>query len=94
MTESEPIRVLPANEAAWQDLQDIFGDRGPGHRCQCQRYRLRPGESFGRQSIEERAARLREQTNAGMPEAGTSGLVVASARSCTSAPAVSSLAPG
>ena len=75
MTDDEPITVLPANEAAWQDLKDIFGDRGPGHRCQCQWYKLRPGETFGRQRVEERAARLREQTNAGTPQAGTSGLI-------------------
>jgi len=75
MTDEVPVTVVPANEAAWQDLQAIFGDRGPGHRCQCQRYKLRPGEAFGRQPVEERAARLREQTNVGTPEGGTSGLL-------------------
>ncbi|GAA1934172.1 GNAT family N-acetyltransferase [Nocardioides marmoribigeumensis] len=54
----------------------MFGDRGPGPRCWCQRYRLGPGESFGSFPAEERAARLRDQTSCGDPGAGTtSGLV-------------------
>lgn len=70
-----PTTILAANEVSWQDLQDVFGCRGSAHRCQCQRYKLAPGEAFSKQPIEERAARLRQQTGAGRPEAGTSGLV-------------------
>ncbi len=70
------IRVVPANEATWEDLQRVLGTRGQGALCQCQRYRLRPGETFSRSPVEERAERLHEQTNAGCPEAeSTSGLV-------------------
>lgn len=70
------IRIVPANEATWEDLQQVLGTRGQGALCQCQRYRLRPGETFARSPVEERAQRLCEQTNAGDPEAeSTSGLV-------------------
>ena len=70
------ISIVPANEASWDDLQTVFGVRGQGARCQCQRYKLRPRESFGSFPVEERAFRLRRQTDCGHPEsATTSGLV-------------------
>ncbi len=70
------LAVVPANEASWEDLQAVFGTRGQGARCQCQRYKLRPRESFASFPAEERAQRLREQTDAGSPDSGTtSGLV-------------------
>jgi GNAT superfamily N-acetyltransferase len=70
------ISIVPANEATWEDLQAIFGTRGQGARCQCQRYKLRPGEHFAGFPVEERAFRLREQTDCGHPESDTtSGLV-------------------
>jgi GNAT superfamily N-acetyltransferase len=77
VTESErPIAVLPANEASWDDLQTVFGSRGSAPRCQCQRFKLHRRESFAGFPVEERAHRLREQTNAGDPESETtSGLV-------------------
>ncbi|MEP6681490.1 MAG: GNAT family N-acetyltransferase [Chloroflexota bacterium] len=44
--------------------------------CQCQRFKLRRLESFGSFPAEERARRLREQTNSGNPRAdSTSGLI-------------------
>jgi hypothetical protein len=49
------IAVVPANEAGWEDLQAIIGTRGPASRCQCQRYKLRPRESFAAFPAEERA---------------------------------------
>lgn len=68
--------VVPANEASWDDLQCIFGSRGQAARCQCQRYKLAPRESFASVPDEERAYRLRQQTDCGYPQAGaTSGLV-------------------
>jgi GNAT superfamily N-acetyltransferase len=70
------IRVVPANEASWEDLQAVFGARGPAALCQCQRYKLRPREAFRNFPVEERARRLREQTRCGDPAAeATSGLV-------------------
>ena len=70
------IGVVPANEASWADLQAIFGTRGVGSRCWCQRYKLRPRESFAGFPAEERAHRLRDQTDCGHPGSErTSGLV-------------------
>ena len=70
------LSVVPANEASWEDLQTVFGTRGQAARCQCQRYKLRPRESFRSFPVEERAQRLREQTDCGHPGSGTtSGLV-------------------
>lgn len=68
--------MVPANQATWADLQAVFGARGPASRCHCQRYKLQPREAFARFPVEERADRLRQQTDAGHPEAeSTSGLV-------------------
>src|SRR4051794_17994781 len=73
---STVISVVPANEASWEDLQTVFGTRGAASRCQCQRYKLRPGEAFAKFSVDERAHRLRQQTGCEDPEAdSTSGLV-------------------
>jgi GNAT superfamily N-acetyltransferase len=76
-TAAEPaISVVPANEASWDDLRAIFGTRGPASRCQCQRFKLQPKESFGSFPAEERGHRLREQTDCDHPESDTtSGLV-------------------
>lgn len=70
------LRIVPANQSRWEDLQMIFGGRGPGYRCQCQRYKLQPRESFAAMPIEERQHRLRNQTDCDHPVANnTSGLV-------------------
>jgi len=68
--------VEPANQATWEDLQAVLGTRGTACRCQCQRYKLRPRESFASFPVEERARRLREQAHCGKPRSRTtSGLV-------------------
>jgi GNAT superfamily N-acetyltransferase len=70
------ISVIPANEASCGDLQTVFGTRGMASRCQCQRYKLRPSESFASFPVEERVDRLRQQTDCGYPQSGTtSGLI-------------------
>jgi GNAT superfamily N-acetyltransferase len=75
-SEVTEVRVVPANEATWDDLRLIFGARGPAANCQCQRFKLQPREAFRSFPAEERAARLREQTDCDHPESGrTSGLV-------------------
>jgi GNAT superfamily N-acetyltransferase len=72
----ERIRVVPANEASWDDLKAIFGVRGSGAECWCQRYKLAPKEAFKHHPPDERAARLRAQAHCGDPSASTtSGLV-------------------
>jgi len=67
---------VPANEASFDDLQAVFGSRGAAANCQCQRYKLRPREAFSKFPVEERAQRLRAQTDCGHPGSErTSGLL-------------------
>jgi GNAT superfamily N-acetyltransferase len=73
---TDDLRIVPANRAACEDLQTVFGARGSAAICQCQRYKLAPKEAFKSYPAEERALRLRAQTNCGQPRATTtSGLV-------------------
>jgi GNAT superfamily N-acetyltransferase len=70
------IAIVPANEATWDDIQTVFGPRGTAVVCQCQRFKLAPREAFRNFPAEERADRLRRQTNCGRPDAEkTTGLV-------------------
>lgn len=70
------VSIVPANQASWQDIETIFGPRGEAARCQCQRYKLAPGEAFASFPVSVRADRLRRQTNCGRRKArATSGLV-------------------
>jgi hypothetical protein len=76
MTVTADLAIVPANEASWADLQAVFGLRGTSAVCWCQRYKLRPKESFGRVPARDRATRLREQTHCGDATASTTtGLV-------------------
>ena len=75
--DSLAVAIVPANEASWEDLQTVFGTRGSAATCQCQRYKLRPREAFAKFPAEERAFRLREQTNSGDAEAATTAGLVA-----------------
>jgi GNAT superfamily N-acetyltransferase len=73
---TDALRIVPANRATCEDLQTVFGTRGTAAICQCQRFKLAPGEAFKSYPAEERALRLRAQTNCGQPRATTtSGLV-------------------
>ena len=73
---TDGLKVVRANEASWEDLKAVFGTRGDAAVCQCQRFKLAPKESFRSFPVEERAFRLRTQTNCGQPGASTtSGLV-------------------
>jgi GNAT superfamily N-acetyltransferase len=69
------VRIVPANEASWQDLQDIFGTADYAARCKCQRFKVLSW--IWRDSTEaQRTEMLREQTACGDPDAeDTSGLV-------------------
>ena len=70
------VTIVPANEASWEDLQTVLGTRGDPSRCQCQRYRMQPGESWNSVGAEELGFRLRTQTDCGHPKSKTtSGLV-------------------
>ncbi|MGH8894019.1 MAG: GNAT family N-acetyltransferase [Actinomycetes bacterium] len=70
------VTIVPASEASWEDLQAVLGTRGEPSRCQCQRYKMAPRESWASVGAQELAFRLRAQTDSGHPESGTtSGLV-------------------
>jgi GNAT superfamily N-acetyltransferase len=70
------LTIVPAHQASWEDIQAVFGTRGDAYICQCQRYKLQPGEAFKKVPVEERAHRLRMQTQCGYPKSKTtSGLV-------------------
>ena len=73
---AEQLTIVPANQAAWDDLQAIFGATGDTARCWCQRFRMLPKESWASEGPEELAARLRDQTACGNRNAGTTtGLI-------------------
>ena len=73
---THPVAIVPANEASWEDLQAVFGSRADPSRCYCQRYKMRPKESWASVGAEELALRFRSQTDCGHPGSGTtSGLV-------------------
>jgi len=77
-TGSEPdidLRVVPANHATAADLDAIYGTRGVGVVCRCQRYKLGRKESF--RGVTAAGLRLRqlEQAGCGDPDSETSGLV-------------------
>lgn len=71
----ETLRIVPANEASWEDLQAVFGRRGDPCRDWCQRYKMQPGETWANVGPEALAGRLREQTGCGHPGEPTTGLV-------------------
>ena len=75
VSEFGELRIAPANLAVPKDLRAVFGTPGAAARCQCQRYRLEPGESFGKQPVGERMHRLAQQTGCGDPDAPTGGLI-------------------
>jgi GNAT superfamily N-acetyltransferase len=73
---SAHLTITPANQAVCGDLQAVFGERGAGAYCQCQRYKLAPKEAFSKFPVAERTARLEAQTRCGQAGTGpTSGLV-------------------
>jgi GNAT superfamily N-acetyltransferase len=74
MRESD-VSVVPANEATWDDLQKVFG-RGGAAKCQCQRIKVGDGAWYP-MPVEERAQRLREETDCGHPEGDRSSGMVA-----------------
>jgi len=72
----DQLRIVPANEATWEDLQAIFGTRGDPSRDWCQRYKMRPKEGWASVGANGLASRLQEQTACGQPESTTTtGLV-------------------
>lgn len=70
------VTVVPANEATWEDLRAIFGDRGYAAYCHCQRPRMRSWAEWRDLGVAGRMSRLEAETHCGDPAARTtSGLV-------------------
>lgn len=62
----DELRIVPANEASWDDLQQIL--TGAAGRCQCQRQRL-GDRDWWYMPESERGAILREETHCDDPRA-------------------------
>ena len=78
ITDSErdvDLRIAPANQVTAADLDAVYGTRGVGVVCRCQRYKLGRKESF--RGVTAAGLRLRqlEQARCGDPDSETSGLV-------------------
>ena len=72
---SAALTVVPANEASWEDVRAIFGNRGYAAYCQCQRFKVGQ-HPWTRLTVVERMERLQRETHCGHPDAATtSGLV-------------------
>jgi GNAT superfamily N-acetyltransferase len=75
VVEEASITIVPANEASWEDLRAIFGDRGYTAYCQCQKFKIGHHE-WTDVPVAVRMERLRVETRCGYPSARTtSGLV-------------------
>ncbi len=71
----ERLRIVPANQASWEDIQAVFGQSDYPSRCLCQRFKVE-GWIWRDSTQEERTGRLWQQTFCGDPEAqSTSGLL-------------------
>lgn len=70
------LRVVPANQTPWHDIEQVLGKaRCHGGLCYCLRFKL-GSSSWTVMPDEERAHRLREQTDCRHAESGsTSGLL-------------------
>jgi GNAT superfamily N-acetyltransferase len=75
---SASIMVVPANEASWEDLRTIFGDRGYAAYCQCQRFKFKNWADQKATPLPERMRRLEAQTHCGHPSSRTTSGLVAS----------------
>lgn len=72
-----PVRVVPANEATWEDLKAVLGGAGYHGGCWCQRMKMSGRDWFYQGvPVAERQRRLEDQTRCGNADAAeTSGLV-------------------
>ncbi|GAB3164743.1 GNAT family N-acetyltransferase [Myceligenerans halotolerans] len=69
------IVVVPANEASWDDIRAVFGERGVPAWCQCQWFKF-PAREMDALDRPAREEHLREQTACGDPGASsTSGMI-------------------
>ena len=63
---ADPLRIVPANEASWDDLRAIL--TGSAGRCSCERERLGDGDWYP-MSEAERASLFRAETHCDDPRA-------------------------
>jgi GNAT superfamily N-acetyltransferase len=72
----DDVRIVPANEASWSDLSCVFeGVKRHGTPCFCQRFKI-SDRDWASVAADERAHRLREQTDCGHADSDTTtGLV-------------------
>lgn len=77
MTDRPMLRIIPANEAAFDDMKGFFSSRGYHRDCWCQRFKTSAKEWYlDPFSSEARPDRFRAQAQCGNPDAtATSGLV-------------------
>src|SRR5262245_28058979 len=69
------LRVVPANEASWEELRAVFGTADYASRCYCQHLKVLTW-MWRDSTLEQRIAMLQAQTGCGEPDAAdTSGLV-------------------
>jgi len=78
MTDPVPagdLRIVPANQATWADIEAIFGTADYPFHCQCQRFKV-AGWVWRDTTLEERLEMHRKGTACDQPEAEhTTGLV-------------------
>jgi GNAT superfamily N-acetyltransferase len=60
MITSERVTIVPIADAAWTDVQQVFGTRGDPARCWCQFFKL-SNRQWWDESTESKEASLREQ---------------------------------
>jgi GNAT superfamily N-acetyltransferase len=71
---ADRVTMVPANEATWDDITAVFGDKDAGQ-CQCQRFKVL-GWIWRDSTLAQRTAMLQAQTACGHPDApATSGLI-------------------
>lgn len=76
LADERSITIVPANEASWEDLRAIFGNRGYAAYCHCQKNKMRSWAEWSTLQVAGRMERLRADTRCGYPSArATSGLV-------------------
>ena len=67
---ADELRIVPANEAPWEDVEAIFGTADDPFRCQCQRLKV-TGWLWRDTVLDERIAMHRTSTACGDPTRST-----------------------
>ncbi len=70
------LRIVPANQASWADVERVFSTPGDPRRCWCQWFKTDTNQ-WSNNTVAQRRELLRDQTAAGQPEAGASSGLIA-----------------